>query len=316
MALTGGTSTPIVDNIIVKYSFLPAPTGISTSIINTSSITVSWTDNSSDETGFIVEKSTDGIVYALALTAAAEATSTALSGLTANTPYWFRVAAVNSINTSTYVTTGLSTYTLANVPTLVSVAATANGMVFSWTGDATAYYAEDTTAGTNSGWTTDTAFGASGINCGTSHNFRVKGRSGDGTETAFTSEMSGTTNICGVAGLTNPGSGGSGSSAPSPAPTNQTQPAESAPTVSPFPTPAPTIIFIHTLRVGWRGAEVKQLQQKLRELGYFKYPTNTGYFGYITRAAVIAFQKARGLAPYPGWVGPLTRAALNALSSQ
>ncbi len=74
-----------------------------------------------------------------------------------------------------------------------------------------------------------------------------------------------------------------------------------------------TAIFVHNLQPGSRGEEVRLLQQKLRELGYFKFSINTGLFGPATRAAVVAFQKAKGLKPYPGWVGPATRAALNSL---
>ncbi len=79
------------------------------------------------------------------------------------------------------------------------------------------------------------------------------------------------------------------------------------------PPKAAIAVFVHTLQPGTRGGEVRLLQQKLRELGYFKYPTNTGLFGPATRAAVVAFQKERGLKPFPGWVGPATRAALNSL---
>jgi len=65
---------------------------------------------------------------------------------------------------------------------------------------------------------------------------------------------------------------------------------------------------------GYRdGEEVKQLQLKLKELGYFTHPEITGYFGMVTRNAVVKMQKANGLVPYPGFVGPQTRAKLNNL---
>ncbi len=41
---------------------------------------------------------------------------------------------------------------------------------------------------------------------------------------------------------------------------------------------------------GSEGEEVVQLQKKLRRLGYFTYPTNTGYYGESTREAVYRFQ--------------------------
>ena len=71
-------------------------------------------------------------------------------------------------------------------------------------------------------------------------------------------------------------------------------------------------VFTLFLKEGAVGDEVRALQRKLRDLGYFNYPSISGYFGPVTKAAVIEYQKAKGIAPYPGYVGPGTRAALNA----
>jgi peptidoglycan hydrolase-like protein with peptidoglycan-binding domain len=49
------------------------------------------------------------------------------------------------------------------------------------------------------------------------------------------------------------------------------------------------------LRFGSVGNDVVSLQQLLRELGYFVYPENTGYFGPITLRAVSEFQAAQKL---------------------
>lgn len=73
------------------------------------------------------------------------------------------------------------------------------------------------------------------------------------------------------------------------------------------------VVFTKTLALGSTGAQVVALQQKLRQLGLFTFPTDTGYFGPITKKAVIALQKQHDLKPYPGIVGPLTRALLNSL---
>ena len=62
------------------------------------------------------------------------------------------------------------------------------------------------------------------------------------------------------------------------------------------------------LSLGSRGDTVTELQKTLKTLGYFSSDV-TGYFGPITKAAVIAFQKANGIDPL-GIVGPKTRAAL------
>lgn len=70
--------------------------------------------------------------------------------------------------------------------------------------------------------------------------------------------------------------------------------------------------FEKSLSVGSRGEDVRQLQIALKALGYFTYPTITGYFGSVTKTAVIAFQRKNKIDPI-GIVGPKTRAALNAI---
>ncbi|PIT87940.1 MAG: hypothetical protein COU31_00230, partial [Candidatus Magasanikbacteria bacterium CG10_big_fil_rev_8_21_14_0_10_40_10] len=62
--------------------------------------------------------------------------------------------------------------------------------------------------------------------------------------------------------------------------------------------------------------EVKQLQIKLKELGYFDYPEATGFFGDITKRALIKFQQANidKLGSTPGWMGPGTMNLLNSLN--
>lgn len=58
------------------------------------------------------------------------------------------------------------------------------------------------------------------------------------------------------------------------------------------------------LSVGTRGSDVTRLQQQLRAAG-FNPGSADGVFGAKTKAAVIAYQKARGLA-HDGIVGPAT----------
>jgi peptidoglycan hydrolase-like protein with peptidoglycan-binding domain len=62
-----------------------------------------------------------------------------------------------------------------------------------------------------------------------------------------------------------------------------------------------TSIFTRTLRKGESGADVKTLQTWLTDVGY-SVPS-TGYFGSMTRAAVIRFKTAESVAPANGVVG-------------
>lgn len=50
-----------------------------------------------------------------------------------------------------------------------------------------------------------------------------------------------------------------------------------------------------TLAIGSRGAAVSDLQRRLKQLGYFRYPQITGYYGVVTADAVKQFQRANGL---------------------
>lgn len=50
-----------------------------------------------------------------------------------------------------------------------------------------------------------------------------------------------------------------------------------------------------TLAIGSRGAAVSDLQRRLKQLGYFRYPQITGYYGAVTADAVKQFQRANGL---------------------
>ena len=68
------------------------------------------------------------------------------------------------------------------------------------------------------------------------------------------------------------------------------------------------------LSVGSRGEAVSRLQQELKNQGYYTYPKVTGYYGPITRDAVIRFQKARGLV-LDGIAGNATQSALYSSSS-
>ncbi len=111
------------------------------------------------------------------------------------------------------------------------------------------------------------------------------------------------------------GSHGGGSSARNP---NAAVPATPAvPGVSPAVPATPSSHSLATklsrdLFVGSEGDDVSALQTFLENSGFLVMPNGVakGYFGGLTKAAVIKFQKAKGL-PTPGRVGPMTREILN-----
>jgi len=81
--------------------------------------------------------------------------------------------------------------------------------------------------------------------------------------------------------------------------------------VTPPVTPPANFIFTETMKFGSRGEQVRQLQIRLKALGFFPSNINTtGYFGNITKASVIKFQLSRNLVG-DGVVGKFTLKELN-----
>lgn len=72
-------------------------------------------------------------------------------------------------------------------------------------------------------------------------------------------------------------------------------------------------MFNKNLSMGMRNADVTALQNALASAGYFNVAA-TGYFGSVTKSAVMAYQRANSISPVSGFVGPLTRGVLNATS--
>ncbi len=71
-------------------------------------------------------------------------------------------------------------------------------------------------------------------------------------------------------------------------------------------------MFNTNLKFGARGADVTALQDRLTAEGFYTYGVSTGYFGMVTKKAVQDYQFAKNITPRSGFVGPLTRAMLNA----
>jgi titin len=100
-----------------------APSGLTATATSTSQINLTWVDNSSNEDGFKIERSTDGVFFTQIATAAVNATTYSNTGLTASTLYYYRVFAYNASGNSTSPSNTASTTTLG--PTaLISAGAT------------------------------------------------------------------------------------------------------------------------------------------------------------------------------------------------
>jgi hypothetical protein len=73
-----------------------APTGLVASVAGATSVALSWTDNSSNESGFAIERGTDGTTFAEIATVGSNVTSYTSEGLSTGTTYYFRVRAFNT----------------------------------------------------------------------------------------------------------------------------------------------------------------------------------------------------------------------------
>ncbi|PIT87296.1 MAG: hypothetical protein COU31_03730, partial [Candidatus Magasanikbacteria bacterium CG10_big_fil_rev_8_21_14_0_10_40_10] len=119
-------------------------------------------------------------------------------GLSANTAYQFVVTARNGDNVITDASSvSVAVYTLASAPSSISANVdSASQITLSFSGNATQYYAENITAGANSGWTSASSYQFSNLACSRAYTFRVKGKNAVGTETSFSSSISATTMGC------------------------------------------------------------------------------------------------------------------------
>ena len=86
-----------------------APTGLTATAASASQINLTWTDASSNETGFKIERSSGGSAFAQTATVGAGVTFYASTGLTAGTAYSYRVRANNAQGDSGYSNTATAT---------------------------------------------------------------------------------------------------------------------------------------------------------------------------------------------------------------
>jgi titin len=94
---------------------LPAPSSLIASAKSTSQITLNWTDNSTNETGFKIERKTGATgTYALIATVGANVVTYSNTGLTVNTTYYYRIYAYNATGNSVY--SNIANATPASLP--------------------------------------------------------------------------------------------------------------------------------------------------------------------------------------------------------
>ncbi len=123
---------------VVKGTTLPGPpSNLTATAVSSSQINLAWTDNSSNETGFKIERSTDGTNFGQIATVGSNVTSYSNTGLTASTLFYYRVRANNAAGDSNFSNTANATtqgtITVAAPTNLIATAASKTKIKLAWT---------------------------------------------------------------------------------------------------------------------------------------------------------------------------------------
>lgn len=79
-----------------------APTGLAVRTVSSSRLDLTWTDNATNESGFLIERSLDGVNFTQIASVGANVRTYSATGLSANTRYYFRVRAFNANGNSLF----------------------------------------------------------------------------------------------------------------------------------------------------------------------------------------------------------------------
>jgi len=143
VGFTAGTGAAVATQEIVNWTFSPTapqypatPTGLAVTAAAASSITLGWTNNATNQTGFAVDRATDSGFTLNLVTQTLAATATTLvdtaTGIAAGTTYYYRIRATNTVGGSPNSTV-VSARTLTLAPTTLAATAAANSVTLRWT---------------------------------------------------------------------------------------------------------------------------------------------------------------------------------------
>lgn len=91
-----------------------APTHLSVTPASASQLTLNWTDNANNETGFRIERSTDNVNFVFVTAVNANTNSYLDSGLAGDTTYYYRVQAANGVGYSGFTAVASGTTLVSN----------------------------------------------------------------------------------------------------------------------------------------------------------------------------------------------------------
>jgi hypothetical protein len=110
------TSGPVHVTVNVPSAPPVAPGNLYATAVSSNRIDLAWSDNSTNENGFAIERSADGVNFSQITTVAANLTSYSNTGLTASTTYFYRVRAFNNAGSSSYSNVASATTAALSAP--------------------------------------------------------------------------------------------------------------------------------------------------------------------------------------------------------
>jgi len=137
--VTGGTTARFIQS--GSATVPAAPTNLTATASGSSVINLAWTDNSTDETNFVLQRSlTSNSGFTTIATLPANTTTYVNSGLTGSTTYYYKVQATNSAGGSTWSNTANATTSAGppNAPSNLTAAASGSSVInLSWADNST-----------------------------------------------------------------------------------------------------------------------------------------------------------------------------------
>ncbi len=125
-------------NTITANCILTAPSGLSVIAFSETSASLQWMDNSTFETGFLIERSSNGTSYFVVDSVGANVTQKAVVGIyQAGVTYSFRVRARSAYNTSAFSNVGATNLLFAAPASLTVAAITETSASLQWVDNST-----------------------------------------------------------------------------------------------------------------------------------------------------------------------------------
>ena len=179
-----------------------APTGLVLSRVTASSVTLTWNDTSSNETGFVVERSTTSATngFSGVATPVPNSTTWTDASVTSNLQYWYRVKATGLASNDSAFTTAVGIWTLLQTPsTPTANTILYNSVSLSWTcasSGVSGFTIQRSTTSATSNFSTVATVGGTVTTCTDSANlnthywYRVKANGSNSNDSAYSGALS------------------------------------------------------------------------------------------------------------------------------